>query len=183
MACYDVYDLIAAKWHRAPSPMPVQEFLDMVASDGAAKTALLAIVDTSRAAEPQEPVHRRLKREAENGWYKGDEHMQVASRARLGAGKPTGAAAVPPAVDVPAPTAVAPGTASSNALAHEATRRRPADQPIVSVGAGLDAAAIEAIVKQAVSEEVGSLRVRVGQLEEEVLALRKQLPSAPSPPR
>jgi hypothetical protein len=172
MACYDVYDSIAPKWHRAPSPIPLHEFLDLVASDGAAKSALLGVVDISKATQPQEPVHRRLKREAENGWYKGEEKLP--SRARPRASQVIGAAAAELGA-----TAAAQESGGSNAMESEETRRRLAEQPPVSAGAGLDAAAVEALVKRAIAEEVGSLRARVGELEEEVLALRKKLASAP----
>ena len=173
MACYDVYDLISPKWHRAPSPIPLQDFLDLVAEDRAAKSALLEVVDISKAAQPQEPVHRRLQREAEQGWYKGEDHLP--SRARPAASQLTGAAA--------ADLGTAQEGGNSNAIESERTRRRLAEQSPGSAGAGLDAAAIEALVKRAVAEEVGGLQARVGQLEEEVLALRKKLASAPSPPR
>ena len=120
-------------------------------------------------------MHRRLKREAENGWYKGEENLP--SRARPTAGQLTGAAAELGA------TAAVQESGSSNHMESEKMRRRLVEQPPASASAGLDAAAIEALVKRAVAEEVGSLRARVGQLEEEVLALRKKLASAPSPPR
>ena len=47
----------------------------------------------------------------------------------------------------------------------------------------MDAGAIEALVKQLVGAELSGMRDRIGQLEAEVLSLRKQLAAAPSPPR
>jgi hypothetical protein len=49
----------------------------------------------------------------------------------------------------------------------------------------MDAGAIEAMVKHLVGAELSGMRDRIGELEDEVLSLRKKLaaPAAPSPPR
>jgi hypothetical protein len=198
MACYDVYDAIAAKWHRAPAPIPLQDFFNLLDTDGQAKADLLRVVDIAQASQPQEPVHRRVKREAETGWYKGEGH-RPASRARMGGSPDAGGGAS----GFQTGAAGAAAATSSSPTTAEPARRQLAGQPAVSGGGGgdggdgssgggggggMDAAAIEAIVKRTITEEVGALRVRVGQLEEEVLALKKQLAAAaaaaaPSPPR
>ena len=135
------------------------------------------IVDITKAAQPQEPVNRRLKREAENGWYKGEDN-KPASRAR----NPSRAATAAAAATIAAGGAIAPTSGP------ESRRQLSAATPGGSGGEGesergMDAGAIEALVKQLVGAELSGMRDRIGQLEAEVLSLRKQLAAAPSPPR
>ena len=128
------------------------------------------LVDTSRSAQPQQPSYSseaRLRKEAETGWYKGED-KRPASRARTARPPPGAGEGAAGLASAPPPEA---GGASRR---HLQEAPAPADE-----GAG----ATEALVRRLVAEELGGLRQQVRALEEEVQALRRQLQPPPPPPR
>ena len=129
------------------------------------------LVDTSRSAQPQQPSYSseaRLRKEAETGWYKGED-KRPASRART-ARPPPGAGEGAAGLASSAPPPEAGGAA-----------RRHLQEAPASADAGAEAT--EALVRRLVAEELGGLRQQVRVLEEEVQALRRQLQPPPPPPR
>ena len=128
------------------------------------------LVDTSRSAQPQQPSYSseaRLRKEAETGWYKGED-KRPASRARTARPPPGAGEGAAGLASVPSPEA------GGAARRHLQEAPAPAD-----AGAG----ATEALVRRLVAEELGGLRQQVRALEEEVQALRRQLQPSPPPPR